>query len=249
MKPRVRWVSVAVVSMLAVASACLGAESGYYARRGGIGGQLGVSTFRLDRTLGQSWFGDYSDGAKNRFAFSAQFRYVVSPHLRLQVSPGLAWAGYMGDVPVPMRDVRFPDDRYKGAWLTVMVPVSVQGQAVFRRGDWLYHVGAGPGLYRVWVQNHREVVKDPVTFRLHRGLYLGGSGQLGVERFLKELNSTSIEMTLASHLALAVRDDRFVSGLNSNVLAVELRIGANYYFDTGGKKKKSPEEPVSPPKP
>jgi hypothetical protein len=226
---------------------CLAEEPNYVSGRGGIGGQMGLSTFRLDRLLGGSWFGDYSEGAKNRFAFSAQFRYVVSPSVRLQLSPGLAWAGYRAEVSAPMDDVRFPDDHDKGDWLTVVLPVSLQGQYVLKRGRWLYHVGAGPGVYRVWVQNHREVLKDPATFRLHRGLYFGASGQLGAERFLQELNSTSVEMTLAGHLAFAERDEQFVSGLNSNTGIVEVKIGLNYYFDTGAVKK--PEAATTTPKP
>jgi hypothetical protein len=136
-----------------------------------------------------------------------------------------------------MDDVRFPNDHDKGDWLTVMVPISLQGQYVLQRGRWLYHVGAGPGLYRVWVQNHREVLKDPVTLKLHRGLHFGASGELGAERFFQELNSTSVEMSLAGHLAFAERDDEFVSGLNSNVMALEVRVGLNYYFDTAAVKK------------
>lgn len=246
MKSRVRWVSLAALAMLTVAGVCNGAEPNYSPGRGSIGGQFGISTFRLDRWFGESWFGDYSEGAKNRFAFGASFRYVATPWLRFQVSPGLSWAGYHAEIPAPFDDVRFPDDHDKGDWLAIMVPISLQAQGVVRRGRMLYHVGAGPGLYRVWVQNHREVLKDPVTLRLHRALYPGASGELGVERFMTELSSTSVELTLAGHLAFSEDDEAFVSGLNSNALALELKVGLHYYFDTGFKNK---EPAAATPKP
>jgi hypothetical protein len=246
MKPRVRCVSVAVVLMLTVASVCVGEEPGpnYRPGRGGIGGQIGGSTFRFDRMINQQWFADYSDAAKNRLCFSAEFRYIFTRSFRMQVSPGLSWAGYKAEVPAPFIDVRFPDDHDKGDWLTLMVPISVQAQYVIHRGQWLYHAGAGPGVYRVWVENHREVLKDPVTLKNHRGLYWGGSAEFGAEHFFKELTSTSFEMTLAGHLARTVRDDQFPSGLNSNVMALEIRLGMNYYFDTGASK--APEKPATP---
>jgi hypothetical protein len=110
-----------------------------------------------------------------------------------------------------------------------------------KRGWWLYHAGAGPGLYRVWVENHRKVLKDPVSLKLHRGVYPGGSAEFGAERFLKSLTSTSVEATLAGHLALARDDDRFIAGFNSNLLALEARIGVNYYFNTAASQKKATE--------
>ena len=80
------------------------------------------------------------------------------------------------------------------------------------------------------LENRREVVKDPVTLRRHRGLYAGASGQLGVERFLKMLPSTSVEVSAGGDLALTRRDEQFRSGFNSRLLALYLRVGANYYL-------------------
>jgi hypothetical protein len=230
MIPCVFRVSGAAVAMLTVAVVCLAAEPSYGPQTAGIGGGIGASSFRFDRMLGKSWFGDYSAGAQTRMVFTGQFRYVWTPSLRWQVSPGFTWAGYKDSEPAPFQDPRFPDDPDKGDYLTLLLPVSAQIQYVVRRGQWLYHVGAGPGIYRVLVENHREVLKDPVTLKLHRGLYAGASGQLGAERFLKGLPSTSIEVSMAGHLAFAERNDQFPSGLNSNLFALEWRAGVNYYF-------------------
>lgn len=239
---RVGWVSGAVAAMLTVASLCPAAEPEYGAGRGGVGAQIGGSSFRFDRVLGKSWFGDYSAGAISRFAFAAQFRYAVNSWLRCQVSPGLTWAAYRGDEPAPFVDPRF-GDRVKRDYLTLLVPVSLQAQYVMRRGWWLYHVGVGPGVYRVWVENRREVLKDPVTLKLHRGIYPGVSGELGAEIFLKQLPSTSIELVVGGDVAMAERNDQFVSGLNSNVMALGVRIGGNYYFTPGERKKPAPTIP------
>jgi hypothetical protein len=203
--------------------------------RGGVGGQVGASSFVLDA--------DYSSGAQPRFAFAGNLRYVVNSWLRLQFSPGLTWSAYTNEEPLPFPDPNFPSDTAKDGILTLLAPASVQFQLLSHLGSWHYHVGAGPGLYRVWVQNHRKVLKDPVTNRLHRGLYLGGSGQVGVERFLKSLPSTSVEVSVVGHYVMAQRDEQFPSGFNSSLGAAEVRIGANYYFDLQKAEKKSTDVP------
>ena len=241
MIPRVCGVSGALAAMLTVAAVCLAAEPSTRPGKGGVGVQVGGSSFRPDRMLGNGWFGDYSAGAQPRFTFKANFRYAVNKWFRWQVSPGLTWAAYRGYEPGPFADPRF-GDRYKNHYLSLLLPVSAQAQYVIRRGWWQYYVGAGPGIYRVWVENRREVLKDPVTLRVHRGVYPGASGEFGVEYFLKQMPSTSIEVSVGGDLAFATRDDQFVSGLNSNLLAVGARIGATYYF-TPGERKKEPEPP------
>jgi hypothetical protein len=247
MIPCVRWVSGAVASMLTIASVCVADGPSYELGRGSIGGSIGGSSFRVDRMLGQSWAGDYSEGAQPRFAFAMQFRYVVKPWLRWQVSPGFTWTGYKESTPAPVTDIRFPEDRTKENYLTLLMPVSAQVQYVFQSGWWLYHVGAGPGIYRVIVENRRKVLKDPVTHKNHRGLYPGASGEIGVERFLKALPSTSIEVTVGGHVAFARRDDQFVSGINDQVLAIEARAGVNYYFKLGGQQSSTEATPLPEP--
>ena len=91
---RIRWVGTAVVALLTVASVCLAAEPNYAPGKGGIGGQVGGSTFRLDRAFGADWFGDYSESAQARLSFNANFRYIINPRFRWQVSPGFTWAAY-----------------------------------------------------------------------------------------------------------------------------------------------------------
>lgn len=230
---RIGWVSLAVLVLLTVASTCLAAdgEPAYKAGKGGVGGQIGGSYFGFDRMFGNGWFGDYSDGAMPRFAFAAQFRYVQSNHWRWQVSPGFTWSAYETGTPLPMTDLNAPADLTKDRTLTLLLPVTAQLQYVVRRGQWFYHAGLGPGVYRVWVQNHRKVLRDPETYDLHRGLYPGGAFELGAERFLKSITTTSVELTWVNHLVFAQRDDQFPSGFNSNLMAMEWRLGVNYYFD------------------
>jgi hypothetical protein len=245
---RVHALGVALAGVLAFAPACLAAPPAYEPGKGGIGVQIGLSTFRFDRNLfGSDWFGDYSLGAKSRprFAFAAQFRYVARPWLRLQLGPEFTWASYLGDQPIPFPDVRFPDDQTKGQFLTNFVAIPLEAHYVMRRGSWLYYGGGGPGIYRVWVENNREVLKDPATFKLHRGLYAGVSAHLGAEKFFGELNSTSVEFAFGGNLAFTERDDQFKSGYNSNVGNLGIRIGGNYYFHTAGEKQK-PAEAASP---
>jgi hypothetical protein len=232
MIPRFRWVGLTVLVLLTAASTCLAAgdEPAYKPGKGSIGGQLGGSTFGFDRMFGADWFGDYSKGALPRFSFAAQFRYVQSDHWRWQLSPGFTWTAYKTSTAIPFVDLNAPDDKVKDDMLSLLLPISVQAQYVVRRGRWFYHAGAGPGLYRVWVENHRKVYKDPDTFRLHRGLYPGGTFEIGAERFLRAITTTSIELTWTNHLVLA-QDDQFKNGYDSNLMAMEWRLGVNYYFD------------------
>ncbi len=250
---RVYRVGVALLTCLAVATACFAAEPGPAPGKGGMGGQLGLSTFALDRALGKEWFADYSNGASMRFAFDAHWRYQFTNRWRGQVATGFAWTGYSAkhdangvpSFPAPFVDPNFRNDGDKSGYLALMLPISFQLQYLGRHGQWAYHVGAGPGAYRVWVQNHRKVLKDPVSLKLHRGLYPGGSAEFGIEHFFKDSPAVSLELTATSHLALSQRHAQFVSGLDSNVMATELRFGANYYFTPGPRKapSKAPKLP------
>jgi len=244
MIPRIRWVSFAALALLAVASACLAAEGepAYKPGQGGIGGQLGGSYFGVDRMFREDWFGDYSKRAVPRFSFAGQFRYVQSKHWRWQVSPGFTWTAYgPGDTLGPTVR-RSPDDVVKHDNVLVLLqPTTAQLQYVVKRGRWFYHAGAGPGVYRVLVENRRDVYLDPDSLRLHRGLYPGGSFELGAERFFKAITTTSIEFAWVNHLVFAQRDEQFPCGYNSNLMATELRIGLNYYFDPLKQKKQGIE--------
>ncbi len=258
MIPRTRWVSFAVLALLTAASACLAAEGEptYRPGKGGVGGQLGGSYFGVDRMLGSHWFGDFSDGSMPRFSFAAQFRYVQSPRWRWQFSPGMTWAGYKTGTAIPFQDLANPTDNSKDQMLTILVPVTAQAQYVVRRGRWLYHLGAGPGLYRVMVENHRKILKDPnpASLRLHRSIFAGATLEFGAERFLKAITTTSVELSWSNHLIFASGADDFPSGFNSNMMAMEWRIGVNYYFDpmkqktpgVGIPEAKEPEKPAGP---
>lgn len=243
---RIRRVSLALLAVLTVAPACLAAEGEpvYKPGLGGIGGQLGGSYFGVDRLLGGEWFGDYSSRSVPRLSFGGQFRYVRSKHWRYQVSPGFTWAAYRNGTLLPDKGAVKPaDDGKEVELLTLMQPTSAQLQYVFRRGKWFYHAGVGPGIYRVIVENHREVYRDPGTFRLHRGLYPGGTFELGTERFLKAITTTSVEFSWATHLVFAQRAEQFPNGFNSNLMATEFRVGINYYFDPMRQKKQGIDIP------
>ena len=238
MIPRVRWVSMVLGAMLSVATLSNAQEAGYAAGRGGVGGQMGGAF-----TLAQD---DYSKSAAPRFAFSGHFRYAMTAGLRWQISPGFTWAGYDDHEPAPFRDLNFPDDSTKANYLTLLLPTSAQLQLTTRRGPWLAYVGAGPGVYRVWIENRRKVLEDPISHMLHRGLYPGASGQAGIERFLKSLPNTSIELSIDAHYVFAERPDQFSAGWNSKLLNLGIRFGGNYYFIPNPPKKPDAGVPGTP---
>jgi hypothetical protein len=81
------------------------------------------------------------------------------------------------------------------------------------------------------VENQRKVLKDPVSLELHKGLHMGATAEIGYEKFLRKLPNTSIEATAAWQAAFARSDARWPSGWNGNPMAVEIRLGAHYYYD------------------
>jgi hypothetical protein len=255
MRLRIAAVSGACCALLAGNSLCSAAEptpapakspsptvSHPPAAIGGMigGGQIFADGDYSNERLSNGDFG--SRDSKPRFAFAANFRYAFNPSLRWQVSPGFFWVGYEHTSPLPFTDSNNPTDTTKEKVLTLVLPVSAQLQWTPHRGPWLYHVGAGPAVYRVWVENRRKVIKDPVTKVNHKGFYPGASGQVGVERFLKAQPNTAIEVSMAGHTALATRQEQFPSGFNASLWGFEFRVGANYYFDLGrfDKKKATP---------
>jgi len=202
----------------------------YAPGKGGVGGAFGPSYFRVDRMLGKDWFGDYSAGSQGRLAFVGQFRYIVSRRWRWQLSPGLAWSAYR-DARMPFRDPSFPRDSVKSSIIALVAPVTAEIQYTHPSGWWIYHAGVGPGLYRVWVENHRKVLKDAESFELHRRIVPGFVFELGAEKFIRVISDMSAEFSLANHLVLAKDTDHFPLGFNTNVMDTELRVGVSYYFD------------------
>lgn len=213
--------------------------------RASLGGSGGLSRFLADADYVKSRDGGGTGrdlwgtrDAAMRFAFAAHLRYAWSNRFRWQVSPGFLWTGYKDHAKAPFATDYFPGDSLKGKYLTLVMPVQAQIQMLQRTKGWLLHEGVGGGLYRVWVEQDRHLVKDPVTKRLHTGFYPGLTAEIGGERFLKSMPAVSLEWSAASHLVFAERDEQFPSGFNSNVWTAEARFGANYWFNPGVPKKK-----------
>jgi hypothetical protein len=244
---RLRLASAAFVLLMAGASAAFGQtpdstaaaphSGGMKLHVGGVGGQVGYS--------GMYTGGDYSKGAVNRFSFSGNFRYVASKHWGWQVDPYFTWAAYDVNTPSPLHDVSNPADIYKDHYLTILTGGNGQLLYFFKRGAWNYHLGAGPGVYRVLLENRRRIIKDPETFARHRGTYLGAAAEIGGERFFKNLTTTSLALTVGFNTAFAKDDAKFPNGFSDAPGVFDLRIGANYYFDLGGAGKKSGAAPAA----
>jgi hypothetical protein len=215
------------------------ATKGAIPGRGAIGGQVG-----------SSWMfagGDYSSGSQPRLTFMGHFRYQSSTHWGWQVSPYFTWNGYVSHESAPYEDLNFPGEgTSKENYLTQFVGVDAQLQWFGGGGRSRWHIGAGPSIYRVIIENHRKVLKDPITLELHSGTHLGGSVEYGYERFLKKLPNTSIEFTTAYHVAFAKSDFRWQAGWNDNPMAIEVRLGAHYYYDFRKPKPKSTKPGITP---
>jgi hypothetical protein len=225
--------AVATVLTLTVASLGHAADSapkqGALPGRGGLGAQIGTS-YIYDG-------GDYAEGAQPRFSFSADFRYLVNPQWGWQVSPLFTWNGYVSNAtapfvdPNPTAEIRPDGTQSKEHYITQFVGASGQLQRWFTGKDSRWHVGAGPGVYRVVLQNERRVLADTVTWRRHKGTYLGAQAEIGYERFLKKLPNTSLEATATWMMVFSADKDAFPQGWNDSPALVGLRIGGNYYYD------------------
>lgn len=230
MNSRSRLASVVALVLLATASVSHAqkadsvATQGPLPGRGGIGGQVGSSYILSD--------GDYSDGAQPRLSLAGHFRYVINKRWGWQASPYFTWNGYVSRVNAPFTDLNFPSQgTSKQFYLTQVLGVAGQIQFYGGTGRQRWHIGAGPSVYRVVIQNHRKVVEDPVSHELHSATHLGASAEFGIERFLKKLPNTSLELTLAGHTAFAQDDVKWVSGWNGSPTLAEVRLGGNYYYD------------------
>ncbi|MFI5054680.1 MAG: hypothetical protein ACHQDE_09985, partial [Acidimicrobiia bacterium] len=151
------------------------------------------------------------------------------------------WAAYSKSEVAPFSSLDFPTQTTKEGFITELVPVSVQAQYRFGGPKWNYHIGAGPGLYRIVVEDERKVQKDPVTLEEHENVFWGATGEFGMEHFARTLPNTSFEVNVATHVVFATDDTKFPSGFSGLLGALAIRMGANYYFDTALLKKKTPE--------
>jgi hypothetical protein len=238
MNLRHRLASALVFALLAMASVSHAqtadsvATKGPLPGRGGIGGQIGSSYIVAGP--------DYSDGAQPRFSFIGHFRYQVNPSWGWQVSPYFTWNGYVSHVDAPFVDVNFPNDGLsKEDYLTYVRGGAAQLQWFHGKGRTRWHIGAGPAVYQVVIENNRKVVEDPVSRELHKGLHIGATAEFGYEKFMKKLPNTSIEGTIAWQAAFAKSDARWPSGWNGNPMLAEIRLGAHYYYDFRKPKPKS----------
>ncbi len=238
MNTRARFASVAAAVWLATARVGHAqqpdsiATRGPLPGRGAIGGQIGGTWLYAD--------GDYSEGAQPRFSFIGHFRYVISRRWGWQVSPYFTWSGYVSHAQAPFVDLNFPaEGRTKEDYLTQVLGADAQLQWFSGTGRQRWHLGVGPSVYRVVVQNHRKVLKDPVSLELHSGSHMGANAELGLEKFMKRLPNTSIEITAAWHMAFAKDEVRWVSGWNGSPMLAEFRVGAHYYYEFRKPKPKS----------
>lgn len=230
MNVRHRLASALVLALLAMASVSHAqsadsvATKGPIPGRGGIGGQIGGSYIVAGP--------DYVEGAQPRFSFIGHFRYQASAQWGWQVSPYFTWNAYVSHEDAPYVDLNFPTEgQSKEDYLTYVRGAAFQAQWFHGAGRTRWHLGAGPAVYQVVVENQRKVVEDPTSHELHKGLHLGATAEFGYEKFMKKLPNTSIEGTVAWQIAYARSDERFPRGWNANPQLIEIRLGAQYYYD------------------
>jgi len=228
----VRFRPASVVAMIALATACAGVAfaadttpvKGPAPGRAGIGGQIGSSYIFAG--------GDYADGAQPRLSFAGHFRYQIDSHWGWQFSPQFTWNGYVSHVDAPyLAENSVGNNFTKQRYITQIAGLGSQLQYFGGDAGTRWHVGFGPAIYRVVVQNNRKVVRDTLSKELVRGAHLGASAEFGIERMNKRLPNTSLEATVALQTVFAGDDTKYASGWNGTPMLVEVRIGGHYYYD------------------
>ncbi len=203
---------VAWVAVLAIAAAFVAGPS--YAQelqgKGSIGGSGGLVLITGDEDLSRS--------AQPRLLGHMDMRYVIRPNFAVHGTFGRGWNSYSG----------------RGDTLTIIEPVTVglEYRQVFERWPrYLPHVGAGIGVYSIYVREQLKVTQDPATLEARHMVDFGLNVTAGLEYFMTR--SITVNYDFVWHKIFSENLEDFPSGFGENDSYVQLVVGVSYYFSLG----------------
>ena len=197
----------------------------YAAGKGSLGGSLGVPTILAT--------GELKRGQRPRIIGKGHFQYVMDNDWRLSFRGGFGWLGYSDkfNAPFLLQAAAAGGDSTRGDQLVILNPFTAVLTYTRRMSkSWQAFVGAGPGAYRVNIQNDHRTLFDPVTHSRYRYGSLGASGEGGMEYFLPANRNVSLEGVGTIHYLFKGNKDRFPSGYSGKHMFLDLSLGVNVYF-------------------
>jgi hypothetical protein len=189
--------------------------------------------------------GELKRGQRPRIIGKLHFQYVMSRDWRLSLRAGFGWLGY-DDTPAPfvLQAEQPAGDPTRTDQLVIFNPFSAVLAYTHKLSDsWQGFVGAGPGMYRVNIQNDHRTIFDPVTHARYRYFSPGASAEGGAEYFLAANRNVSLEGVSSIHYLLRDNKDRFPSGYSGKHMFLDVSIGVNVYFRPSGTPAPPPEVP------
>jgi hypothetical protein len=196
----------------------------------------------LGATLGVPFIlapGELKWGQKPRIMGKGNFQYVINKSWRTSFKFGYGWNGYSDEfnAPFTLQAAEAAGDTSKGDQLVIMNPFTATVHWTHEMSkNWMWYVGAGPGVYRVNIQNDHRTIYDPVTHERFKFGSFGISGTGGMEYFLPSNHNVSLLGTATVDHLFSSFKDRFPSGYSGPYTFMDVSIGVNVYFKPLGAK-------------
>lgn len=231
-----RWALAALAAGLVAFPSVVQAQ--YAPGKGSLGGSLGVPEILAT--------GELKRGQRPRMIGKLHFQYVMANDWRLSLRGGFGWLGWSDKQPAPfvLQAEQPGGDATRGDQLLIFNPFTA---AITRTqklsGSWQAFLGAGPGAYRINIQNDHRTIFDPVTHDRYKFGSFGLSGEGGAEYFLPANRNVSLEGVASIHYLFDDHKDRYPSGYSGKHIFSDLSIGVNVYFRPLGSPAPPPAVP------
>src|SRR5262245_37647255 len=197
----------------------------YAPGKGSLGGSVGVPFILAP--------GELKRGQEPRVIGKLHFQYVFKPDWRLSLRAGYGWLGFSDEVDAPfiLQAEQANGDTTKGDQLLIYNPFTavMQYTHTFNK-TWMAFLGAGPGVFRVNIQNDHRTIFDPVTHERYKYGSFGLSGEGGAEYFLSANRNVSFEGLGSLNYLFESNKDKFPSGYSGKNIFLDFSFGVNVYF-------------------
>jgi len=200
---------VAWFAVLSIAAACLAGPSAAQDLdgKGSVGASGGLVLITGDK--------DLSRKAQPRLLGHFDLRYVMHPRLAVHGTFGRGWNSYSG----------------RADTLTIIEPITFgleYRHVMDQRPRYLPHVGAGVGVYSMWVRKSLKVTRDPITLENRHTVDWGMNVTGGLEYFMTR--SVTVNYDFVWHKIFSADMKDFPSEFGGDDSFIQFVIGVNYYF-------------------
>jgi len=226
---RPRWALAALAAGLFAVPSVVQAEE--IPGKGSVGGTIGFPIILAT--------GELKQGQMPRLMGKANFQYVINKDWRTSFKFGYGWFGWSDkfNAPFILQAAEAGGDTTKGDQLLILNPFTATMQYTHELSkNWLAWVGAGPGVYRVNIQNDHRTIYDPVTHERFKFGSFGVSGTAGAEYFIPANKNVSLLGSATIDYLFNSNTEKYPSGYSGKYMFMDLSIGVNVYFKPLGAK-------------